>query len=269
MAGREAAAARAPASVTLSSGLSGTRTTIPVSFNGRRASCVLDTGSSAIILSPMLARDAGLAGERGTFEVAPDGQTYADRESVISHFAVAGYAQRNVHALISSHLTGYGALCGYDFFMHFPTLIDRERSAVTLFPAASKVARMHCLPVNLSPRVPLARVEIDGAWLSQIVLDSGMAGGGALWNGVRPNPPGFAGGLSCGGSAFVRFAAGTPASSMPICTESERPDGYNGIIETNLPGIHAIAVDYPHRRICFEVASSSPAWARFNNLRSP
>jgi hypothetical protein len=282
IAGREAAVARAQVSVTLSSGLSATRTTIPVSFNGQRASCVLDTGSSAIIVSPLLAREVGLAGEGGTFEVAPDGQTYADRETKIAHFAVGGYAQRGVHALISSHLTGYSALCGYDFFMRFPTLIDRERSAVTLFPAASKITRMHCLPVNLSPRVPLARVEINGTWLSQIVLDSGMAGGGALWNGVQPrlrnplvytgypmNRAGFTSGLSCGGSAFVRFAAGTPANSIPICTEPGRPDGYNGIIETNLPAVHAMAVDYAHRRICFDVAGFSRAWARFNNLRSP
>ena len=283
IAGRGSAAARAPASVTLSSGVSSTRTTIPVSFNGRRASCVLDTGSSAIIVSPILAREVGLTGEDGTFEVAPDGRSYADRETRIARLAVAGYTLRDVHALISSHLTGYSALCGYDFFMRFPTLIDRRRNAVTLYPAPSKIAHMHCLPVNLKPRVPLARVEINGTWLNQIVLDSGMAGGGALWDGVRLslrnplvsntgyaiNRAGFAGGFSCGGSAFVRFAPGTPASSMPMCTEEERPDGYNGIIETNLPSIHAMAVDYPHRRICFDLASFSQAWARFNNLRSP
>jgi hypothetical protein len=76
-------------------------------------------------------------------------------------------------------------------------------------------------------------------------------------------------GFSCGASAFVRFAMGTATSSMPMCTEEERPDGYNGIIETNLPAMHAMAVDYPHRRICFDVESLSQAWSRFNNLRSP
>ena len=246
----------APTPVTLSSGLSGTRTTIPVTFNGRRSSCILDTGSSAIIVSPMLARNVGLAGERGTFEVAPDGRSYADRESAISRFDVAGHALHDVHALISSHLTGYSALCGYDFFMRFPTLIDREHSAVTLFPAPSKIARMHCLPVNLAPRVPLARVEINGAWRSQIVLDSGMAGGGALWDGTRAYQAAFTNGFSCGGSANIRLAAGTPVSSIPMCTEPQRPDGYNGIIETNLPDVNAMAVDYPHRRICFDVATA-------------
>ncbi len=74
---------------------------------------------------------------------------------------------------------------------------------------------------------------------------------------------------------------------MPICTEPQRPDGYNGIIETNLSSVHAMAIDYPHRRICFDVsdyfevampsvpAPSVPApagrnaWARFNDLRPP
>jgi hypothetical protein len=130
--------------------------------------------------------------------------------------------------------------------------------------------------------VPLATVEINGTWLNQIVLDSGMSGGGALWNGVRErlrsplvsnasdmDQPPMRHGFSCGASAFVRFATGTATSSMPMCTEAERPDGYNGIIETNLPDVHAMAVDYPHRRICFDVASFSQAWSRFNNLRSP
>jgi hypothetical protein len=69
---------------------------------------------------------------------------------------------------------------------------------------------------------------------------------------------------------------------MPICTEAQRPDGYNGIIETNLSSVHAMAVDYPHHRICFDVAASSQtwpvaksagvtsgAWSRFESLRPP
>ncbi len=44
---------------------------------------------------------------------------------------------------------------------------------------------MHCLPVDLTPHVPLATVEINDTWVSHIVLDSGMAGGGAIWEGVR------------------------------------------------------------------------------------
>jgi hypothetical protein len=69
---------------------------------------------------------------------------------------------------------------------------------------------------------------------------------------------------------------------MPICTEPQRPDGYNGIIETDLPSIHAMAVDYPHRRICFDMGgysaalapsvaapSARGAWSRFNYLRPP
>ena len=73
----------------------------------------------------LLAQAARLPGRAGTFEVAPDGRTYVDRQTEIASFGVAGYALRNVPALISSNLTGYSALCGYDFFTHFPTLIDR------------------------------------------------------------------------------------------------------------------------------------------------
>jgi len=289
------------APVTLASGSNASRATIPVTVGSRRATCVLDTGTSAILVSPSLARRAGLAERAGTFEVAPDGRTYVDKQTEIPQFGVAGHSLRNVPALISSNLSGDSALCGYDFFVHFPTLIDRERNQVTLFPAASRLARMRCASVDLSPHVPLATVEINDTWLTHVVLDSGMAGGGALWEGVRPQlrrplmanaeyetmPAAARAGFACGAVASVRFVAGTPPGSMPICTEPQRPDGYAGIIETNLPMVRAMAVDYPHSRICFDIASApelaspelaSPglvpapahdAWARFNYLRPP
>jgi hypothetical protein len=299
--------AQAAASVTLASGLNETRTTIPVTVEGVRASCVLDTGSSVMLVSPALAREAGLQSQGGTFEVAPDGRTYADRQTVVGRFTVAGNLMRNVPALISSNLSGSNALCGYDFFVRFPTLIDRYHRTVTLFPPASKLAHLHCLPVALGPRVPLATVEVNGTLLDDVVLDSGMAGGGALWDGVRSrlsrplitsadyvtNQSAVRNGLACGASAWIRYASGAPETSMPICTEPRRPDGYNGIIETNLSTVHAMAVDYPHKRICFDVAQYSPgwtaaqqpqpqaqtqapqtpsnggAWSRFNSLRPP
>jgi hypothetical protein len=293
---RDTQPASASAPVTLASGFNETRTTIPVAIDGQRASCVLDTGSSAILVSPMLAQAAHLSGRAGTFEVAPDGRTYVDRQTQIARLGVADYALSNVPALISSNLTGYSALCGYDFFTHFPTLIDREHRQVTLYPSQSKLARFHCLQIDLSPHVPLATIEINGSWLNHIVLDSGMAGGGALWDGVRPQlrqplvastnygtvPSALRDGFACGAMASIRYAAGAPATSMPICTEARRPDGYNGIIETNLPTVHAMDVDYPHRRMCFDVGNypqvtasgaatnrDRTAWSRFNYLRPP
>jgi hypothetical protein len=283
---------------TIASATLATRTTIPVTVNGVRTSCILDTGTSAVLVSSAVAHAARLPVRAGTFEVAPDGHTYVDRETEIAHFAVAGHSLQNVHALISSNLSGQSSLCGYDFFAHYPTLIDRDRAQVTLFPPASRLARMRCIPVDVAPRVPLATIEINGTWLNHVVLDSGMAGGGALWDGVRPHlkqplvananyetmPAAAREGFSCGAIASVRYAPGAAITSMPICTEPQRPDGYNGIIETNLPSIHAMAVDYPHRRICFDVAPSTEslqadvgragglpndAWARFNYLRPP
>lgn len=296
-----AAGYRASASgpVVISSGTNATRTTIPVTIDGQRATCVLDTGTSAIIVSPWLAQAAHLSPHAGTFEVAPDGHTYVDRQTEIARFGVASYTLRDLPALISPNISGGNALCGYDFFARFPTLIDRDHKQVTLFPAASKLAHLRCITVDLTPRVPLATIEINDTWLSHIVLDSGMAGGGALWDGVRDDlhrplvananyetmPAAVRQGFACGSVASVRYTPGSPLSSMPICTEPRRPDGYNGIIETNLPTVHAMAVDYAHRRICFDVGGysdvampSTPtpaatpwrdAWSRFNSLRPP
>jgi gag-polyprotein putative aspartyl protease len=289
---RALAAAQGP--VTIASRLNQTRPAIPVSINGARFDCVLDTGTSAIIVSPWVAQATRLPLRAATYELSPDGHTYSDRHTDIAHFAVGGYMERNVSALVSSNLTGADALCGYDFFARFPTLIDRDRQSVTLFPTASALHRLHCLLVDLSPRVPLATVQINGTWVDHIVLDSGMVGGGALWDGVRDrlhepliadadyetDPSAVRQGLACGTSANVRFVNNAPRTSLPICTEPQPPDGYNGILETYLPTIHAMAVDYPHRRICFDTNGSAEfvstgagtgyahdAWGRFNDLR--
>jgi gag-polyprotein putative aspartyl protease len=283
----------------ISSGSSATRTTIPITIDGLRTSCVLDTGTSAIIVSPWVAATTRLEARAGTFEVSPDGRTYVDRQTEIARLGVASYTLHDVPALISENVSGVNALCGYDFFAHFPTLIDRDRHQVTLFPPASRIKKMHCAAVDLASHVPLATVEINDTWVSHVVLDSGMAGGGALWEGTRSElrrplvanadyetmPAAISEGFACGAIASIRYAPGAPKSSMPICTEPQRPDGDNGIIETNLSTVHAMAVDYPHRHICFDVngysdvatrsypvSSGNPpsgAWARFNYYRPP
>jgi gag-polyprotein putative aspartyl protease len=290
------ALASAPAAVRLPSGLNATRTTIPVTIDGERVTCVLDTGSSVILVSPEVAQAARLTSSAGTFELAPDGRTHVDRQTQIERLGVAGYTLHDVPALVSTTLSGHNALCGYDFFAHFPTLIDRDRQIVTLFPSRGALDRLRCLPIDISPHVPLATVEINGTWVNHIVLDSGMAGGGALWDGVRSqlrqplvanadyeaSPGAVQDGFACGASALVRFAPGSARAVMPICTEAQRPDGYNGIVETNLPTLHTMAVDYPHRRICLDISGgaqvvssgSAPgidrgAWSRFNQSRFP
>ncbi len=241
--------------VTISSGLDMSRATIPVDVNGRRYACVLDTGTSAVLVSQSMAQTAGLIAEAPVDEVSPDGLRYADQHTHLERFAVADVLMRDVPALISSKLRGDTMLCGYDFFAQIPTLIDRDRQLVTLFPSIATLDRMRCLPVDLKARVPTARVRVDGTWVDDVVLDSGMVGGGALWNGAAnalpQAPPGIR--LACGYAAYIGLFDGSPPSQIPLCTSSQRPDGYNGIVETNLPSVHALAVDYPNRRLCFSV----------------
>ncbi len=251
--GRAAASAHPP--VTLASGLDMSRATIPVDVNGRHYACVLDTGTSAILVSQSIAQTVGLDAEAPVDEVSPDGLRYADRHTHLARLDVAGFAMRDLPAMISSKLRGNTMLCGYDFFVQIPTLIDRDRQAVTLFPTVATLDQMRCLPVDLTARVPIARLLVDGAWVDDIVFDSGMIGGGAIWNGavstLPPAPPDSR--LACGYSATIGLFEGLPPNHIPLCTSSQRPDGHNGIVETNLPNVHALAVDYPNRRLCFSI----------------
>ena len=251
------------APITISSGLDVSRATVTVSINGQSYACVLDTGTSTMLVSRAVAYSAGLSAEEPVDEISPDGLRYADQRTHLGHFLVAGYAMRDVPALISSKLPGTTVLCGYDFFARIPTIIDRDRQTVTLFAAPAALDTMHCLSVDLTPRVPVGTLEINGAWVDRIVLDSGMVGGGVIWSGVadrlpppsttsyQPDPADLQRAMHCGYNATIGLFDGSPRSFVPICTSSQRPDGYNGIIEMNLPTVHRLAIDYPNRRVCF------------------
>ncbi|HZY99587.1 MAG TPA: retropepsin-like aspartic protease [Candidatus Baltobacteraceae bacterium] len=235
----------------IGSGLDGTRATIPVQVDGHTERCVLDTGASVMLLSQDVARDAGLQFGTPLQEIAPDGRRYADYQTTIDTFAAGSFTANNLPARISSNLPSNVMLCGYDFLSRVPTLIDRDHNQVTLFPASGTVDRMHCSPIDLTPRVPLGSIDVNGKRIDNVVLDSGMTGGGVLWGGAGSNLMPAQYGMNCGQNAAIAFYDGGPVARTSLCTSGQRPDGYNGVIETNLSNVHQIAIDYPGKRICF------------------
>jgi Aspartyl protease len=258
-----AARADARAPLTLPSGLDDTRVTIPVKINGAPYWCVLDTGTSVMLVSESVARAAGLFFGAASDHLAPNGLRYSDYSTRLTSFSAGGYEMHDVPALISSTFAGNTVLCGYDFFAEFPMFIDRGRQLVTLFPTAATFARMHCLSIDLAARVPVAAIGVNGVEVKHVVLDSGMAGGGALYRGVAdrlglPASAGFfddvragLGGLRCGQDVYVNLYVGAPDTPVYLCETPQPPDGYDGIIQTNLPTVRELAVDYPNRRFCF------------------
>ncbi len=251
------------APIVLNAGADRARTTIPISVNGVRVQCVLDTGASTMLFSRETASIARLTPENGVEEVAPDGRRYAGHATRIAQLRVGGVTVRGLPALISTNQSNAQALCGYNFFLHFPTLIDRDRSLVTLFPPEYNLNNMRCLRVDLTTHVPVATVLIDGTPLSNVVLDSGMSGGGILWNGAltklaHPLAPqtrsAYVPGqsdLSCGRSAMAAFFADVPAAFVQLCSSATPPAGYDGMLQTNLSTVHQLGIDYAARRVCF------------------
>jgi clan AA aspartic protease (TIGR02281 family) len=261
-AGGTALAQNAP--IVLSAGTDHARVTIPVSVNGVQVQCVLDTGASTMLLSPDVASIAGLTPQNGIDEIAPDGSRYPGHTTRIARLDVGGITLHDLPAMISSNHANARALCGYDFFLHFRTLIDRDRSLVTLFPPGSALNGMRCLRVDLSTHVPVSTVLINGTPLSNVVLDSGMSGGGILWNGAltklaHPLVPQISAGyergrtsaLSCGRSAMASFFSDAPAAFVELCASSTPPAGYDGMLQTNLSTVHQLGIDYAARRVCF------------------
>jgi hypothetical protein len=260
--GGTALAQNAP--IVLTAGTDRARTTIPVSVNGVQIQCLLDTGASTMRLSQETASIAGLTPGNSVDEIAPDGLRYAGRTSRIAQLDVGGVTLHDLPTLISSNPSNAQALCGYDFFLHFRTLIDRDRSLVTLFPPDYALNNMRCLRVDLSTHVPVSTVLIDGTPLSNVVLDSGMSGGGILWNGAltklaHPLVPQINAGyergqqsdLSCGRSAMAAFFPDVPAAFVQLCASALPPAGYDGMLQTNLSTVHQLGIDYAARRICF------------------
>jgi gag-polyprotein putative aspartyl protease len=242
----------ATAPVVIGSGLDGTRATIPVQVDGHAERCVVDTGASVMLLSESAARDAGLPFGLPLQEIAPDGRRYADYQTTIGTFTAGGFTANNLPARISSNLPNNVMLCGYDFLSRVPTLIDRDNNQVTLFPASETIDRMHCSPIDLTPRVPLGSINVNGTKIGNVVLDSGMTGGGVLWGGAGSNLIAAQYGMNCNQNAGIAFYDGGPVAQLQLCTSVQRPDGYNGVVETNLSNVHQIAIDYPNRRLCFQ-----------------
>ena len=260
--GGAALAQNAP--IVLSAGTDHARTTIPVSVNGVQVPCVLDTGASTMLISQETAALAGLTPQNAVAEIAPDGMRYAGHTTRIARLDVGGIVLHDLPALISSNRSNAQALCGYDFFVKFRALIDRDRSLVTLYPAESTLNGMRCLRVDLRTHVPVSTVLIDGTPLSNVVLDSGMSGGGILWSGAMTKlahplaPPsgasderGKARTLSCGRSAMAAFFSDVPAAFVQLCASSTPPAGYDGMLQTNLSTVHQLGIDYAARRVCF------------------
>lgn len=241
----------ATAPVVIGSGVDAGRATIPVQVNGRAERCVVDTGASVMLLSETTARDAGLQFGTPMEEIAPDGRRYADYQTTIADFSAGTFTAHDMPARISSNLPTNVMLCGYDFLSRVPTLIDRDHNQVTLFPASDSVDRMHCSQIDLTPRVPLGSIEVNGTRIHNVVLDSGATGGGVLWSGAGSNLTPAQYQMNCGQNARIAFYDGGPVAQLQLCTSMQRPDGYNGVVETNLPTIHQLAIDYPDRRMCF------------------
>jgi hypothetical protein len=251
------------APIVLSAGTDRARATIPVSINGVQVQCVLDTGASTMLLSQEVASIAGIAPGRSVDEISPDGLRYTGHASSIAQLGVGGVTLHDLPVLISSNQSDAQALCGYGFFLHFPTLIDRDRSLVTLFPPEYTLNNMRCLRVDLTTHVPVSTVLINGTPLSNVVLDSGMSGGGILWNGAltklaHPLVPQISAGyqpgqsnLSCGKSAMAAFFSDVPAAFVQLCSSATPPAGYDGMLQTNLSTVHQLGIDYAARRVCF------------------
>jgi hypothetical protein len=234
--------------------------------NGVQTQCILDTGASTMLVSRSLAYASGLTPGSSETEISPNGGRYDDNATTIAHFGVASHVVAGLPALISSKLTEAPALCGYDFFSRFPTLIDRDRGVVTVFPSPNDLARLQCVAIDLSSRLPVSTVLVNGTAVPNVVLDSGLAGGGIFWTGALarlPEPPmpeagvvpqSQQGGLSCGTSALAAFFFDAPAAPIQVCASATRPGGHDGMLQTNLTSVRDIAIDYPNGRMCFGFA---------------
>jgi hypothetical protein len=240
------------APIVIGSGQDATRATIPVYVDGHAERCVLDTGASVVLVSESVARDAGLSFGAPLEEIAPDGRRYADYETTIGSLMAGDLTLHDLPARISSNLPSSVMLCGFDFLTRVPTLIDRDHNVVTLFPDRKQVDRMHCTQVDLTPRVPLASIAVNGTRVDQVVVDSGMSGGGVLWSGAGSTLIPSQYGMRCGQTASIALYDGAPADALQLCTSPSRPDGYNGIVQATLPSVHQFAIDYPNRRLCFQ-----------------
>ena len=264
---RGAHPASATASVTIASGSNATRSTIPVTMaTGTRTACSTPGRRRLSFLRGRgRRRGSTLELERSRLRPMVTPTSIVKRRSELSASAVVA-PRRSRPDFVEPERPD--ALCGYDFFTHFPTLIDRDRRLVTLFPSASRVAHLHCVQVDLTPHVPLATIRNQrhvgesrrarlrhGRWRR------------ALGRGALQAPPAARRGCQlrddagCDARRICMWRGRVGAIRTRIAVESACRSAPNPNVLTAttassrriLRTLHAMAVDYPHHHVCFDV----------------
>ena len=228
--------AAAAASVTIGSGWNSTRTTIPVTIVRARELRARhrNVGDYRFAVAGRLGRGftAGPEPSRLRPTDAPT-STVRPRSRTL---ASAGDSLHDVPALISSNLTGYGRALRLRLLRAFSDAHRSRPPPSHALPQPLRVSRAYTACRLISrPAFRSPPFKINDTWLSHIVLDSGMAGGGALWDGVRGElhrplvanadyetmPSAVRDGFACGALASIRYA---PSSAESACRSAPSPN---------------------------------------------
>jgi hypothetical protein len=169
-----------------------TQVTIPATFDngkinvhaslaGHPCDFALDTGASAIFITPELAHDVGLKTfnpQRSTVNAG----AYEARQAIVPVLRVGQLELHDVVVDVAPMPKGISVkgLLGFDFLAELGVRIDYERQTVTAVRGATFVPpadkNLIALDVRFGTLQPMTSATFDGAPANRIIIDTGGAG---------------------------------------------------------------------------------------------
>jgi len=272
-----ASAAERPGGVTIPVDVSGGRCVVTVSFDGRPARMILDTGAVRSLITRAAALRLGLPFDRWVDTTVRDAggrlQTHPNADvAAASLGGIALYQRPGARSLSLAvarvDLGGADGLLGSDLLRHLTLWLDVQAAWLTL-AAANRAAPIGggITLQSLWPDLLLAPVVLDGCSL-QALVDTGSAGSmingrgldrlGLTPAGLARDPvagmAGVNGRLQARRHWFGEFRVGPVIMARPELLVSGVPEGgFDMILGLDILGRHRLGLSYGALKMAFAV----------------
>lgn len=156
----------------------GNRPMVPISVNGVRGLCVLDSGTGGIVLPLSLAAKAKVR------QIAPapvNGPANVFTASYGRADIIVGPAEmRSAVVIVGPQSPGDYAACGYDFLASFVVRVVKRTMTIAKRSAIAPPCDEYCVPVDTWERTAVANIRVGSRPVNQATLDTGSDGSLAL-----------------------------------------------------------------------------------------
>jgi len=220
------------------------RPMMPISINGVRAECILDTGSAGLVIS------RGLATRADVRNVGPALISRSAGQASVSYARadlVAGPAElRSAVVLTGLPSPGGYSVCGYDFLASFIVEIKTQNAAIGERPSTAPVCRNACVRLDTWSKTAISKMRIGSFSVDRGSIDTGaddplVVDAHLRFTGGEPSTP-----VDCGSHTYVpRHLAidGVDVGFVSACYAQIDDSYYQAVVGAGLLARYDLTLD--------------------------